>query len=108
MEMVSLPPPDRVPMMAPHRHRAVANDDTWWEIRPSTMEAPRVPALRLRIPVHNGGAFCQVTQAHAVCVTDANAGRNDVVHHAWNVTNRNWAADAGGCAIWKSATARGP
>src|SRR5690625_3294893 len=75
---------------------AVANDDTCGNTSFNHGSTKGAGVEVYESFVHNGGAFCQVcTQAHAVCVTDANAGRNDVVHHAWELVHgehRNWAA----------------
>jgi hypothetical protein len=50
-EIVSLPPPDRVPMMAaPPPTSDPSPTTTPAEIRPSTMDVPRVPALKLTKP----------------------------------------------------------
>lgn len=51
MEFLSLPPPDRVPMMdAPPPMSEPLPTTTPCETRPSTMETPRVPALKFTKP----------------------------------------------------------
>ena len=51
MELRSLPPPDRVPMMeAPPPMSEPLPTTTPCETRPSTIETPKVPALKLTKP----------------------------------------------------------
>jgi hypothetical protein len=51
MRTRSVPPPDRVPIVeAPPPMSEPSPTTTPWEIRPSTIEAPRVPALKLTKP----------------------------------------------------------
>src|SRR3978361_889432 len=51
MEMPAVPPPDRVPMIeAPPPMSEPSPTTTPWLIRPSTLEVPSVPALKLTKP----------------------------------------------------------
>lgn len=51
MEMTDFPPPERVPMIeAPPPMSEPSPTMTPWLMRPSTMEVPSVPALKLQKP----------------------------------------------------------
>ena len=80
----SVPPPERVPMIeAPPPTSEPSPTTTPCTIRPSTIDVPSVPALKLHEAlVHHRGAAGQVgAEAHPVGVGDAHAGRHDVVGH---------------------------
>ena len=85
MLICSLPPPDSVPMIeAPPPMSEPSPTTTPAEMRPSTIEVPSVPALKLTNP------SCMTTvpgrevgaQPDAVGVGDPDARRHDVVDHA--------------------------
>ena len=85
MEMTSLPPPERVPMIeAPPPMSEPSPTTTPAEMRPSTIEVPSVPGVEVdEALVHHGGADGQVrAEADPVGVGDPHAAGHHVVDHA--------------------------
>ena len=74
-EITSDPPPDSVPMIeAPPPMSEPSPTTTPAEIRPSTIEVPRVPALVAETLMHHGGAFGQVSaQAYTVSISNSDS-----------------------------------
>lgn len=102
--MMEAPPPMSVP----------SPTVTPAEMRPSTMEAPSVAGVEVdEALVHDGRALGQVgAEADAVGVTDAHAGRYDVVDHAGELIHGE--NDDGALrreaerVSWKSEPSQGP
>ena len=102
IEITAVPPPDSVPMIdAPPPTSEPSPTTTPDEMRPSTIEAPSVPALKFTnpscitvVPVGEVGA-----EADAVGVGDPHARRRDVVGHARELVDRRDRERDAGAAV---------